>query len=434
MRSVAFNTVRPIRAHATPARAPLCRPQFRRLQSQIIYQPDGQALRQRNVRFKRSIFTWRRLLTICTYGASVYLTLKYVPRLAGFDVSVEIVDDKESEKTTGAVEEQSTEGIELTEKDLEAAEDSLFIPMTWAQKMPKTYYKGSDPEWQEFIKIANDKERQKRILSDLISLFKTTATKHPMISRQLGGEIKPAKHWLDLYFPDGPPEEFVRSGLEFGDGYIAWSRQRIQQDKQHRTLRALLPKAVFDSTLAASFSLLHMQWHRLSHALGLKSNDGTSFEEKFKAAAAMMNKANRERNDLPKAQTDPDDSASTARSSTPVSRRYEPTELAQKALWPLPAPQLPQASSSDSADENNLRVAIAQHIFVRTLAKSWRENKVPVPRGTFVVHGIVELHGKNGRMGFDVQGVYDPKQSKFISLNAAVRHFKRWKQTPRGGN
>jgi len=49
------------------------------------------------------------------------------------------------------------------DEDEFADSDSWFIPMTWATKLPRTFYKGSDAEWQEFRKMATDNTRQKRI-------------------------------------------------------------------------------------------------------------------------------------------------------------------------------------------------------------------------------------------------------------------------------
>ncbi|RMY23232.1 hypothetical protein D0866_05845, partial [Hortaea werneckii] len=59
--------------------------------------------------------------------------------------------------------------------------------------------------------------------------------------------------------------------------------------------------------------------------------------------------------------------------------------------------------------------------------------KAEPPRGSFVVQGLVEVRGSRGRILFDVQSCYDPRQNKYVVVNAAVRGFKRWNQAPRGG-
>jgi len=49
---------------------------------------------------------------------------------------------------------------EVDEEGLEPSEDSVFIPMQYPQQLPRTYYKQSDPEWQEFVKISWDDDKK----------------------------------------------------------------------------------------------------------------------------------------------------------------------------------------------------------------------------------------------------------------------------------
>ena len=44
-------------------------------------------------------------------------------------------------------------------------EESIFIPLGWPRKCPRTYYKGSDPEWQSFLEFNKDRKRSMRIRS-----------------------------------------------------------------------------------------------------------------------------------------------------------------------------------------------------------------------------------------------------------------------------
>lgn len=61
------------------------------------------------------------------------------------------------------IEIQEGEEEEEEEEEDDADEISLFIPLTWAKKLPRSFYKGSDPEWQEFVKVSKDKARHKKI-------------------------------------------------------------------------------------------------------------------------------------------------------------------------------------------------------------------------------------------------------------------------------
>jgi hypothetical protein len=61
------------------------------------------------------------------------------------------------------IEVQEERDEEDEDDDDFADDDSLFIPLTWAKKLPRSFYKGSDPEWQEFVKVSKDKARHKKI-------------------------------------------------------------------------------------------------------------------------------------------------------------------------------------------------------------------------------------------------------------------------------
>jgi hypothetical protein len=72
-----------------------------------------------------------------------------------FSISVGLDDDgKEAMVDDGS--------LEVEEKNEEDDEPGLFIPLTWPMECERTFYKGSDPEWQEYMKFAKDKESQKR--------------------------------------------------------------------------------------------------------------------------------------------------------------------------------------------------------------------------------------------------------------------------------
>ena len=47
----------------------------------------------------------------------------------------------------------------------EMPEDALFIPLWFAREKPKTFYKGTDPEWQSFVDFSKDRKRSQFIRS-----------------------------------------------------------------------------------------------------------------------------------------------------------------------------------------------------------------------------------------------------------------------------
>lgn len=42
----------------------------------------------------------------------------------------------------------------------EEDEESFFIALSYPQKLPQTFYKSSDPEWLDFVKMSQDEARK----------------------------------------------------------------------------------------------------------------------------------------------------------------------------------------------------------------------------------------------------------------------------------
>lgn len=324
--------------------------------------------------------------------------------------------------------------------DDEIDEDSIwmFIPMTWSTKLPREFYKGSDPEWTEFVNIAKDRPRLSRVVGELVQIVVKGTQQHPAVARRLGGDVKLGNTWLDTAFPDGPPQEYARWGIEIGDGYVAWSQERIGPDEQHRVTRALWPKPVFDSFWASAKVLAGINYRRAKQALGLSDKDPLAPEERFKAAVEMMNnrRAIRDRKHVGKAQTDPEGTPTAGaldQSAAPskVQSGSKPDEGDLKLpLWRISQIPLPPVGTSALGKTD---VPIATHIFHHTLSKGWAQKQLEPPRGAFVIQGLVEISGKHGRMLFDVRSFYDPHRNEHVVVQANLRQFRKWQQHPKGG-
>ncbi|KAK4565357.1 hypothetical protein LTR86_003974 [Recurvomyces mirabilis] len=412
----------------------------RRSNPATLYRPSGEPVRYQAVRFRKApFFTQRRLLVTALYAGVIYLYMTLA--LQYLVVEIEIVPESEADEKRK--QENGQEGEEMTEEDEEdllwALDDSTFVPMTWAKKLPRSFYKGSDPEWQEFVKVAKDKSRHKKIQNELVQIVYAGSIKHPMIARQLGKDMKVGKYWLDISFPDGPPQEYERYGVEIGDDFIAWSKQKVSQENHWRLTRALWPTATAESLWATTKVLAGIQYRRAKQALGWEGKDPFSPEERYKHAMDLLAKQQqaRERKEVGNTQT-PDGSTptgtvvtSTNSSATPDTTK--PTTASspsdKKLPWTLSVP-MPNVSSLGTATD----LPIAMHVFNHALSKNWNPKKAEPPRGTFVVQGLVEIRGQRGRMLFDVQSAYDPKAGKYVAVNAGARNFKKWNQAPKGGS
>ena len=58
-------------------------------------------------------------------------------------------------------EEEAEENADdyLVELPDELPEDAIFIPLSWGKRRPPVYYKGTDPEWQNYVKFSHDKKK-----------------------------------------------------------------------------------------------------------------------------------------------------------------------------------------------------------------------------------------------------------------------------------
>lgn len=114
---------------------------FRRL-----VQP-GEPVRSHTVRFQPPpLFTPLRIASFFLYSSCLVAYVWYFFP----DIEIEIQEGEEAEEPR------------ISDSEF-ADEDSYFIPLTWAKKLPRSFYKGSDPEWQEFVKVSKDKARHKKI-------------------------------------------------------------------------------------------------------------------------------------------------------------------------------------------------------------------------------------------------------------------------------
>jgi len=86
-------------------------------------------------------------------------------------VEDEIVEEEKSKRTRQGGNKDDNDGWEVAGQDVDEDEDEdedyddtlLFLPTGLSRPRPKTFYRGSDPEWQEFRKLASDRPRAEKI-------------------------------------------------------------------------------------------------------------------------------------------------------------------------------------------------------------------------------------------------------------------------------
>jgi len=117
---------------------------------------NGDQLQGRQVRVISPVFSSRRLATFALYSVCVGGYLWWISP----EVEIEVTEVGKEQHGDPAAS-KGGEG----EEDEWSEEGSWFIPLTWAKKLPREYYKGSDPEWQDFIKASKDHAKIERLYS-----------------------------------------------------------------------------------------------------------------------------------------------------------------------------------------------------------------------------------------------------------------------------
>lgn len=265
---------------------------------------------------------------------------------------------------------------------------------------------------------------------ELVGVIFDGTLQHPMIARQIGQDPKVGKVWLYINFPDGPPQEYIRQGIEIADDYVALSAQRISPEQYHRMTSTLWPAAALSSLYATAKVLFNLNYQRARDALGIESKPAPGSPEAKYQNLLQVIAANQSKTaeDLGKTQTDPGASVAASddkgmKSATREAARSSDAQDTQRIPWTIKAP-LPVGP---------MDIPIAFHVFQHNFMQKRMPTKMEPPRGSLVVSGLVEVKGSRARVLYDIQAFFDPKQNRFVTVNATVRNLKRWSQPPKGG-
>ena len=65
-------------------------------------------------------------------------------------------NSEDAAPTAVAVEESEEDDVQIPDQ---MPENAIFIPLGFPRQLPRTFYKGTDPEWQSFMEFSKDKQR-----------------------------------------------------------------------------------------------------------------------------------------------------------------------------------------------------------------------------------------------------------------------------------
>lgn len=354
-------------------------------------------------------------------------------------------------------------------KELEEESESFFIPFpgTTKEVRPRPY-RGSDPEWEEFIKFSRNPALGKRVRDELAEHIRMLTAMTPGVTLRCGKEIVVRRYWLDVDFPTSPPPEFERSGIEIGDDFIAWSTMPVDSLTVFRIRQALWPSAVTMSMWSWWKVLLSQDpsqtagWPSPSETKGIpgmpsKGRPLTLDEFVSKNYPRQSSKDPGKTDDSVK-----DENAPQQPSLQDIEEYIEKAKQQNQALKLKVAEEkrkaandrignktdLPKTSSLESGNapaanpqENPYLIGLKLHAlrayvaFKQKFAQTWRPAPNYPPRGSILVSGLVELEAPLAWIVVDVKAAWDPKTKSYDSrsMQMMLRRLQMKRQGPIGG-
>ncbi|KAF2187711.1 hypothetical protein K469DRAFT_748925 [Zopfia rhizophila CBS 207.26] len=434
--------------------------------SQIVHSAarDGhEIIHIQRVRFKKPFLTRRRLIGTAIYTAAAYGFLRWLDDEVGEGEEEDVRKARKSRRPE-ATEHGIPQEIDADDEDEEEEEQGeplLFLPTGFARIKPPTYYRGSDPEWQEFVRIAPDKRRIERIKDELKDKVLYSVSQSPFWKQRLGAvNTQTGAVWFDIIFPDGPPREYERPGIEVvesdDDLTIRWTTRPVSQINYQRLNNTLVPTVVATSIYVDSKEKVGNGWLRFKKYIGWEE----SSHQKPKSIAQLSptpqpsplstKSSSPPQNSSPSihppsAPSPPTTADKPTKPATPAAPAKPSTPPSTRPTQKDPQPTITTTTLGNSSGNpalDRFRASLPKptaltldlRTFRQSVRQNWKSISIDPPRGCFLVSGLMEVRGKKAFMTLEVAAAYDPKTGEYIMINASVRRVQDYQQYPKGGS
>jgi hypothetical protein len=253
-------------------------------------------------------------------------------------------------------------------------------------------------------------------------MMRNFAQKNPTWTARLGPiNTKKGKQWIELKFPDGPPVEYERPGIELTED-LEWRKttRPVEHINHQRMNKILFPTEASNALYQDMKRKVELSWSSLGSYMGwAEKAEPETMQSKLQKFVDMANPSSPTTPEVSGASSTSDSSAPTAAQSKQPAESTASAESQVKALgFVLPDPK------SLTLDLTNFR---------QDFRKAFKPYATPTPRGAIMVLGIIEVYGERARITLNVTGVYDPKEKRYVGINAAIWNIVDHRQTPRGG-
>lgn len=269
-------------------------------------------------------------------------------------------------------------------------------------------------------------------IARLVSAIRDEVAGLPNSKRILGEvNMKKGRHWLEVIFPDGPPQDYEVSGIEITEEFVAWSIKTVSQKEYQRLTRTMFPIATAKASWASIRYQLDTQKNKVREYFGL--------EPTFDPEVAFIKAHLKDRSE---------GSDATQSGGGPAASRPaldSPPKIPDGTFTPV----MPGSSKAESQeDEGETKVGfpklpslvprgeskpITFALFLSNLKKNRGPTAIEPPRGSLVITGLIEVIGTKGRTTLDVSAAFDPPTNEFVIWSWKPRRIQPKHQRPRGG-
>ncbi|RFU32774.1 hypothetical protein B7463_g3555, partial [Scytalidium lignicola] len=319
----------------------------------------------------------------------------------------------------------------VPEKELQEEDGPIFIPFPGTTKqINPPPYRGSDPEWQEFIKFNKDQELAKNVRQELAEFVRLMADRHPMLTMKCGKGMKLRRYWLDVDFPHAPPPMYERSGIEITDDYIAWATMPVDASTVFKIRRAFWPSPLAQSFWAFTKVLVTQEFQQLANLIGINTDQSSKALDPLE----VLRQRQMQRPNPAPSPDGPPKQPSLTDAATAMGAMSFPskTPMVGKDSQDVDTTAGPATKVGMGLHAHFMRPIMA---FKMKLAQTWRSANALPPRGCIIVSGMVEINAPKAWLVFDVTAAWDPKTKAYDSKSLALRlrRVQMKKQWPAGG-
>jgi hypothetical protein len=260
-----------------------------------------------------------------------------------------------------------------------------------------------------------------------VSAIRSEVAGLPNSKRILGDvNLTKGRFWLEIIFPDGPPQDYEVSGIEITDEFVAWSIKTVSQKEYARLYRTMFPTAAFKASWASVRYQFDLQTNKVREYFGL--------QPKIDPEAALIKASLKDR-------------PNTKQFGTGNNPPEIPPNPLSKGFPPLPiSPPSGQNDGASDAESSGTSIPrlpsivprgeskpVTLALFLHNLRKNRGSTSIEPPRGSVVVTGLVEVIGSKGRTTLDVSAAFDPPSDEYVLWSWKPRRIQPKSQRPKGG-